>query len=450
MSDIEPFEKLTPEDKEKIEKWVDLYGFRLSHDTPTVDLEYRLREWNRQKAWIFEKFDNNLILEKDIEIEGTHQVFQEELGRQINLFPFYHMLFTQDLFVVPFTVLMMLVDPINLYNNKYSGASTEITINGKTIKVEHNCKVLRVLHKIAKLSKNEEMLQEYDKFATFVSQCSNQRHIKGTLCLSIHPLDYFTASDNDSGWDSCLSWQNHGGYSSGTVAAANDGFIVTAYLKSKNDMTINSKLSWNNKRWREFFVVTPDIITPVKGYPYHNERLEEYCLTWLAELLGYDDKLIYYFDGAGRCKEKDLTISIDFWWLYDDYNRLTEHIGCIGLDTEEFHVSTTVTSDKLICPACGRVYHEGEDRRVCPECEDIYYCEDCDQYYRAEDMVFAEGCMPLCHNCYDCYYHTCSGCGATDIDDDHGYWEDGQFYCQDCYEELFSEQDEDENLESES
>ena len=73
---------------------------------------------------------------------------------------------------------------------------------------------------------------EWEEIRLAHSQIFNTNKMTGTLCLSIHPLDYATASDNDNGWSSCMSWRDDGCYRMGTVEMMNSPMVICAYFAS--------------------------------------------------------------------------------------------------------------------------------------------------------------------------------------------------------------------------
>ena len=83
------------------------------------------------------------------------------------------------------------------------------------------------------------------------SQILNKKRLKGTLCLSIHPLDYITISDNNCDWDSCMTWTGDdcpGEYRLGTLEMMNSPSVVVAYLDSKEPYhPLDDGRAWSNK-----------------------------------------------------------------------------------------------------------------------------------------------------------------------------------------------------------
>ena len=51
-----------------------------------------------------------------------------------------------------------------------------------------------------------------EEFRIKHSQILNQKELVGNINLSIHPMDFWTLSDNDCGWSSCMSWMENDCY----------------------------------------------------------------------------------------------------------------------------------------------------------------------------------------------------------------------------------------------
>ena len=150
--------------------------------------------------------------------------------------------------------------------------------DNKNLVIDANTRPIRALGKIAKAFGHEK---EFENYRIAMSQISNCDNLKGTLCLSIHPLDYMTMSDNDNNWHSCMSWKHCGEYRGGTVEMMNSPMVVVAYLKSNNSTMENG---WNNKKWRTLAIVNKHMITTIKNYPYYHAEMTKDVVAWLMEL----------------------------------------------------------------------------------------------------------------------------------------------------------------------
>ena len=235
----------------------------------------------------------------------------------------------------------------------------------------------------------------------------NQKYVnnKGTLCLSIHPMDYVTMSDNSYDWCSCMSWMEEGEYRRGTLECMTSPMVVIAYIKG------SSKFSgWNNKKWRELFVVTEEGILGIKGYPYHNAELETYIMEKLRKMakdtLGweYRDQEQQAAGFVHPNSEHRNGWMLHFNTMYNDAYRNQPIYFSTNLkekDNVEFDASGdafSVYSGELIdteapaellitpieagyerCPSCGAWVREDEiyDDEIDDDGNPVTYCECC-------------------------------------------------------------------------
>lgn len=120
------------------------------------------------------------------------------------------------------------------------------------------------------------------------SQALNSTKIEGTLCLSIHPMDYITMSDNDYGWESCMTWTREdepGEYRTGTIEMMNSPSVVIAYIKgNKPYHPLGNDEVWSNKKWRELFIVDKEFISGIRAYPYQEDEFEDIIIKELAAM----------------------------------------------------------------------------------------------------------------------------------------------------------------------
>ena len=65
--------------------------------------------------------------------------------------------------------------------------------------MNRGCKIMKILRKLAILVDSEAL---FESNRLRQSQIMNDARIKATLCLSIHPIDYLTASLNENNWRS--------------------------------------------------------------------------------------------------------------------------------------------------------------------------------------------------------------------------------------------------------
>ena len=142
-----------------------------------------------------------------------------------------------------------------------------------------------------KLSK--VLMQEFGLDAEAVRQhlsmLIQSNKVSGKLCLSIHPLDYLSASENNHSWRSCHAMD--GEYRVGNVSYMMDECTIIAYLKSvRGDVELPrfpSDIPWNDKKWRCYIYVdrTNHTVYAGRQYPF-----------FAKEALNHISQIIYDFD----------------------------------------------------------------------------------------------------------------------------------------------------------
>ena len=303
--------------------------------------------------------------------------------------------------------------------NRYDGPTFDIHLEGgKRIPIQNGAKALKILGKLAEAFD----IAGFEDFRICHSQILNDKKVKGEMYLSIHPLDYMTMSDNACGWDSCMSWTHDGGYRQGTVEMMNSPTVIVAYMKSdKEDYKIDD-IIWNNKKWRQLYVVDKNAIVAVKDYPYHNDYLNKFIIDWLRDLaqerLGwtYDEPICIDADDEVEQNGKKFHLELDSGNMYNDFGAMEEHWVAIGT---EAHKRVSARSSFLNitysgysqCMACGGTDPElcNESHLTCMDCQEIRRCDECGDIIEGENYWLGDQC--LCHYCYDNLVRTCDGCG---------------------------------------
>lgn len=146
-----------------------------------------------------------------------------------------------------------------------------------------NSKFLKTLKKFFKKEEQIRFLQDY------ISLYIQSNKLKGTLCLSIHPLDFLTCSENNYNWRSCHALD--GDYRAGNLSYLLDTSTLICYLRSDepNGPLLNIRngkdwFKWNNKKWRCWVHVSEDDSTITLGRQYP-QGLGEQIKTEIHKLL---------------------------------------------------------------------------------------------------------------------------------------------------------------------
>ena len=432
-----------------------------------VDTQTFLRFWERAKAPLAEAFGDRLIVKKTLNVTIKDDELRDKM---------------QDIFWTPEyqhvrdaiwemvadcngeawnkrTIFDATFDANHFYNlhevfyydlfdndawsaNRYDGPTFEIKLgDGSTMKLVRGCKVMKALGRMAKTCGNH-IAEQFETLRLRQSQILNEASINANLCISIHPLDYMTASYNANNWRSCMSWED-GEWRRGVIEMMNSPIVVVAYIESKgNTMSWDNgpeqpRLEWNSKRWREFFIVRPDMISGIKGYPYWNRALEDEAITMLrnmfAPVFGVNySSTIYHW-------EVDRNVEDEKWGLcvmprmacgpamYNDFYSDNEYHAVFvqGLQNNSKsrhgvdHLPIFYSGESE-CVVCGNtnVDFYGEREIVCKPCMKHYYCRKCgDPIYHLSDLHEVNGCY-YCSHCYEHLEH-CDHCGEViDISND--------------------------------
>ena len=453
-----PWNKLSVEDIENIEYWIDRHGSNdgeWSLDNRTASIEHLMRFWNQEKINLFNLFGEELILSKSVEINAPREELTEKMRDFINnnnfvakYNDFIYNYRTSPAFEANRSYddydyntpwrMGLLVEPYALTHNNYNYETFCLRDGkGKKIQIVEGCKAIKTL---ITLNKKFEFAtkEEEEEFRIKHSQLTNTKTLKGTLHLSIHPLDYITMSDNTCNWTSCMAWGHNGDYRQGTIEMMNSPMVVVAYLDSDKPFYLDDdakEKQWSNKKWRELFIINEDVLMGIKGYPYNNRELENFCLDWLLDLIAakpecgfgpygrsqqkiYNDcKNNWVSDETGEIKE--VYVNIECNRMYNDI--YDTHYGFINSniqDTLSFNYS-----GYSLCLCCGQdmTWQWDEDLEcsylTCMECADLVYCYCCGCCHSRDSMIFHDG-EYYCSYCYEDYVRVCPICGENHIKDE--------------------------------
>ena len=423
------FNLLTEAEKTAIKDYIfeNMYSpeVRSVHPSPNFDLAKVLLNWAEAKSdYLFKAFGEQLIVEKDIRYEEDFEELSQKMRSELAWHPFTELYkeFVTKLYnphenFTMYYGLRSLVDPDNLVQNVWNGSTIILPVPDKKtpLKLEEGGKIIKFLIKVAKAFN----IPHVEDFANKHSQVLNRKFLKGKLCLSIHPLDYMTMSDNNCDWTSCMSWTETGCYRQGTVEMMNSPMVVVAYLKSESTDFYPSTMGfkWNSKKWRELFIITPDIITGIKGYPYHLIELEKIALQEIKSLVEtnlnwnqYDSKIHDFCNGFGsnytleNGEEKIICVTTETKNMYNDFiNKDTRCLCYLRKDFEDHERITIHYSGKPQCIICGEEIEDNlvyERILVCETCAEFYRCPTCDCIVDPDESNVYSG-EHYCDGCWD-------------------------------------------------
>lgn len=470
---MEVFNLLNETDKELITEYITKFGFTHANNNNAnnINLEAALEEWSLKKGLnLSTLFDNQLILRRPytytVSVDGIANILNKAIRAGAPQYKALRTWFERYIYNV-----IEDITPVSINNNTggyypYKRLSVELDMcfcaewlaknswlgddfkftfpDGEVFKICSGMKIMKILHKFVEKYHGPE--DSFELFRNWHSTFLNQKYLDGELCLSIHPLDFMTMSDNDNDWTSCMRWSGNshrsdaadpGDYRAGTVECMNSPYIIIAYLHNPDKpMIIDDDFSWNNKKWRELFIIHPEVINEIKGYPYQDENLTNTCLMWIKELasknLGwvYDEEEIDVGNMRTACiksPEDDSDIFLEYItsdFMYNDIGTLPKHRGRVNKATLWYDIiknpntrRTVYTGNKdsyyivqvpyggiATCVCCGATLIGDESAKVvCDDCEPGVYCAHCGRYLNGPgDTYWIEDYDdPICTECYD-------------------------------------------------
>ena len=409
--------------------------------------------WAKNKEKLFELLGNKLIIEKEVEYEITDRNKQfEQMDNLIIQSQFLKELkeklksYCQSDTAVEIILhtthcSTCLID--NVVNstmlNKNESIVFEISETQK-IKIQNGMKAMRLFHKLSKAFNISEDL--FNDFTIKHSQILASKKQKDTLCLSIHPFDFATMSDNENKWKSCMSWVDSGCYRLGTVEMMQSPYILEAYIPSKTEtFEFADGTEWNSKKWRELIIVSDNLILPIKAYPFECPSLETIILNWLQNIRAaknlsplvpalYNWRQHKTYINSGKEDERAIETRIRYSLMYNDLASFGNKMKpCLICDDEDLDIHL---NEDVQCMSCGDYDVEfKEDHLLCENCEEKYCgiqhyeCSWCSCDLDEPEYTDPDG-NPICENCYNEHTYYCDCCNGF-------YWLSGDEHCVTVY-----------------
>ena len=300
--------------------------------------------------------------------------------------------------------------------------------------------------------------------------------VTGTLCFSVHPLDYLSSSENTYNWRSCHALD--GEYCAGNLSYMVDKSTVICYLKGANNAKLPmfpDDIPWNSKKWRVLIYVSDywDLLFAGRQYPFNSDygmeivrkelliRLKKehwsYC-DWTDPIIdeipdSYDHRYdlnethimmrgnLYkmsevVIDNPGSTHFNDVLRSS----IYRPHYTLINNKPWFRHDFSRVHVG-----GECNCLRCGKAPIKLTESFMCDECTLQYgdldtdtftYCDCCGRRIFVDDSWIVDG-DEVCDNCVhtECFY--CDECEEYHFNTARVYLEEEDRYvCERCADEL--------------
>lgn len=398
------------------------------------NLDYFLRFWDEAKYDLFRAFGKKLILKREVAFEKDEEELANEMNEKIyydnsearcfvDIFRNYveqnFELYSDEYYALR----SMVWDADRLVKNIWDGESfvipAQYTVNKREIQVTKGCKLIKMVGKLSKAFGLDETL--FEQFRQSHSQVLNQKKTKGRLCLSIHPMDYITMSDNACGWTSCMCWvDDPGDYRLGTIEMMNSPYCVVAYLEDDKIFCTDAG-DWNNKRWRQLYYITDDMILGNKQYPYYSDSLQGQAIRWLRDLMNVMPGYGPYDQTATQIRnhkeniidgDKKIFFRLTMNYMYNDiYDERMAFLASQKLyDGESYEVNL---SGEAVCTECGSIIWPDDieaHMTVCRICNRNWQCSECGDWYGEHNCHCEVDGRDVCLYCYS-QADQCEVCG---------------------------------------
>lgn len=436
---------------------------RYSQGIPDPQIDYIFREWEVNKKRFIDRF-GGLVFEWPEPIEFTLDPVEKK-KRAMDFVECVSCTFDNE-------ELAEFLD-LNLetfFENKVSNSG------GK--KIPEGMKLIKAFKYF---ESNKQALRDMQDIA---SQMIQENKVKGTLCFSVHPLDFISSSENTYNWRSCHALD--GEYRAGNLSYMVDETTFMVYLKGSDDCILPAfpgSVKWNSKKWRMLIHASTNDYLMFAGrqYPFssksgidlvlniYNNMLsndqwskyrawcEDYIDSYVpvhaedgenAHLLAtkylvYRDRLVAIDDvvkqGNNALNYNDVLYSTCYKYPY--YAILNGWHNELWLKD-----SPIVVGGEVPCLHCGNELIFNAETMRCDDCELNYgfedndnygHCDCCgcrihydDAYYVGDDYVcdhcFNNECF-VCDNCGEAYYNSEKHCVEVEQDE-------VEYMCSHCYE----------------
>ena len=369
--------KLSKVDYNRFENYVCTFGVARKNYCGN---EQYLRFWDKNKINLFKLLGNQLIYEMPHEFESKYAYadtldFMEE---KENVQFFAKLKAAAYKNGCPVEATRFITRQHNICKNSIDWF-TEVTLDTmedkKPVKISECMRYTKALAKFIEYYDLHDFKKEFEKYRIRHSMLLASFKVKGVLCLSIHPLDFVTMSDNANDWSSCMSWSNDGCYKAGTVEMMNSKYAVVAYLKSENKVynfgknNNSEEYQWNSKQYRQLFYIDEDFLLSGKSYPYRSDELTEIIFDKLLELAKTNCGWIYKNNYSYNWERDDVKFITDM--MYNDILNAIDYDYKIAHNfSDGCYINLSGPAPCLVCGEC----HVLEER----DYDDIGYDEDSD------------------------------------------------------------------------
>lgn len=368
-----------------------------------------------------------------------------------------------------------LVDFLSANEEGFYTNVVSTTYQDENIKIPQGMKLVKAFKYF---EKDEHLLNELQIKA---SQIIQEDKVEGTLCFSVHPLDYLSTSVNTYNWRSCHALD--GDYRSGNLSYMMDKSTIVCYLKGENNTILPmfpNDVPWNSKKWRVLLFLSEhwDLIFAGRQYPFSSksgldvvlkhlfpalklpeERMSEWQNAYVDQYTnsaGNKIKLIEnYFPYYGELyKISDMVINQSNLHFNDLLNSSCYHYPYYTLKDETFwtmpdYAPKVYIGGEVSCLRCAKKKLNYAEVMICPDCiDELNYdpdeqltCDCCGRAIRDGDWREVQG-ETVCGQCVETECFVCERCDEIHFNSYKKYdRKHDEYICMWCYASLRGEEE---------
>jgi hypothetical protein len=302
-----------------------------------------------------------------------------------------------------------------------------------------------------------------DKLQTSASILIQENKIEGKLCISVHPLDFISCSENQYNWHSCHALD--GEYRAGNLSYMVDTNTIICYIKGDKDVILPNfpgDVPWNNKKWRMWLYVADEHNALMAGrqYPFSIGGVLDYVRRALFQKLNFSEyrwskwhhdilREYTFQDGTNETVSCNDLLVIGGKFIprtelitdksnlhYDDLLHSSYYTPWYCWRTTTNAPIHFTLGGEVKCLCCENHEINDHEHMVCDYCDEgstYYRCAICGERIHPDDVYWV-GDDPICPSCFDEHCVTCARCGEYMYLDDANYDEEsGEYYCDSCW-----------------
>lgn len=434
-----------------------------SQDYDEVNTDALFHKWYENKSWFLRITNGQLIYEVPTPV--SFDLDEDEKKRRIG--NFIETVSADNYWLADF----LLKNSQSFYDNKV--LNDYVSESGKVIP-----KGMKISRAFKFFETDKEKI---DKWQIKMSMMLQEDKITGTLCFSVHPLDFLSASENTYNWRSCHALD--GDYRAGNLSYMCDKSTIICYLKGAEDAFLPRfphDVPWNNKKWRMllFFSDCHKALFAGRQYPFFSREALDIVLSNLSTLIDnhsyysweeWTNKRITNFDYGTHTDGSEWVEFLNGTYIAINGN-LQEMKQLVSEPAKPLHFNDILYSSRYIpyytwvrnrgwvnpkkdyhftigesvpCLRCGKeelflsssfLCYEDELRYGNCEDEEVFCrCDCCGERILIEDSTVLQSGERVCDSCLDTECSCCENCNEYVWNDQLYYDEEhGIYVCLEC------------------